>query len=150
MGVYLSMFMCNVYPRKTFYPILVGTIIEGVGVGVLAFALWQEHKATIFGMMALTGAGTGMRFMPTSLHVKGFFPRHIATVLSLMAVALPFGGTFILTVMATVFNNVTGFGSDRDSISLDDVPQSLRLDVIHRAKVCLIHLLCLPETDTGA
>lgn len=64
-GAYSAMFMCNVYPKKTFYPILFGSITEAVGVGVLAWALYAGHLPTIFGMMALTGAGTGMRFMPS-------------------------------------------------------------------------------------
>jgi hypothetical protein len=64
-GAYLSMFMCNVYPKKTFYPVLLGSTVEAVGVGVLAWALYTEHTPTIFGMMALTGAGTGLRFMPS-------------------------------------------------------------------------------------
>lgn len=64
-GAYLAMFMCNVYPRKTFYPLLFGSILEAVGLGVLAWALYAGHLPTIFGMMALTGAGTGLRFMPS-------------------------------------------------------------------------------------
>lgn len=64
-GAYVSMFMCNVYPKKTFYPIWLGSIIEALGVGLLAWALWSEHKPTIFGMIALTGTGTGLRFMPS-------------------------------------------------------------------------------------
>jgi hypothetical protein len=69
-GAYLSMFMCNVYPKKTSFPILIGSIVEAVGVGVLAWALYAGHAPTIFGMMALTGAGTGLRFMPS----KSAFP----------------------------------------------------------------------------
>lgn len=60
----MAMFMCNVYPRKTFVPLALGSIVEAVGVGILAYALWTEHTSTVFGMMALTGAGTGLRFMP--------------------------------------------------------------------------------------
>ncbi len=53
------MLMCNVYPRRRFSLILLGSIVEAVGVGILAWALFAEHTPTIFGMMALTGAGTG-------------------------------------------------------------------------------------------
>ena len=58
------MFMCNIYPRKTFVPILLGSVIEAIGIGVIAWALYSEHTPTIYGMMALTGAGTGLRMMP--------------------------------------------------------------------------------------
>ncbi|KAH8907081.1 MFS general substrate transporter [Coniochaeta sp. PMI_546] len=140
-GVYLSMFMCNVYPKKTFFPVLLGSVLEAVGVGVLAWALYTEHTPTIFGMMALTGAGTGLRFMPTSLHVIGLFPEHIATVVSLMAVALPFGGTLALTIMATVFNNTSGIGPDspfRDSTTLSGVPEPIKSQIITHAKMGVV------------
>ena len=64
MGVYLSVYFCNVRPKKTWHPLMFGSVIEAVGVGVLSYALWSDHLATIYGMMALTGAGTGLRFMP--------------------------------------------------------------------------------------
>ena len=63
-GVYLSMFWCNRWPKQTFLPLMVGSIVEALGVGLMAWALWKGHEPTIFGMIALTGAGTGMRFMP--------------------------------------------------------------------------------------
>ncbi|KXJ96882.1 major facilitator superfamily domain-containing protein [Microdochium bolleyi] len=122
-GVYLSMYLCNVYPRQTFHPLLLGSIIEAVGIGMLAWALHTESSKTIFGMMALTGAGTGLRFMPTSLHAIGMFPDHIATVVSLMNVALPFGGTLALTIMSAVFNNIANFtvSSEGSSQSLSGI-----------------------------
>lgn len=58
------MFMCNYFPKQTFTPLMLGSVTEAVGVGVLAWALWTEHTPTIFGMMALTGGGTGLRLMP--------------------------------------------------------------------------------------
>ncbi|KAB5582509.1 major facilitator superfamily domain-containing protein [Coniochaeta sp. 2T2.1] len=141
LGAYLSMFMCNVYPKNTFSPVLFGSVVEAVGVGVLAWALYSEHTPSIFGMMALTGAGTGLRFMPTSLHVIGFFPKNIATIISLMAVALPFGGTLALTIMATVFNNTSGIGPDspfRDFTTLSGVPEPMKSQIIHQAKMGVV------------
>ncbi|KAI1106739.1 hypothetical protein F4804DRAFT_284191 [Jackrogersella minutella] len=88
---------CNGWPRQTFLLLFLGSVIEAVGVGLLAWALSFEHTATIYGMMALTGAGTGLRFMPDSFHAVGFFPEHIATVISVMGVAMTFGGTLALT-----------------------------------------------------
>jgi hypothetical protein len=43
---------------------MLGSIIEAVGIGVLTWAIWADHLPAIFGMMALAGAGTGLRFMP--------------------------------------------------------------------------------------
>ncbi len=61
------MFFSNAWPRKTWVSLMLGSVIEAIGVGVLGWALWTERTATVFGMMALTGAGTGMRFMPGTL-----------------------------------------------------------------------------------
>lgn len=107
-GVYSAMMMCNFYPRQTFTPIFLGSVIEATGITVLTWALHQGHKATIYGMMALTGAGTGMRFMPNSLHGIGFFPNNIASVIALTSFAIPFGGTLSMTIMGSVFNNKAG------------------------------------------
>jgi hypothetical protein len=104
-GVYLAMIMCNAYPRQTFFPLFLGSIIEATGISVLCYALQHGHIPTIYGMMALTGAGSGLRFMPGSLHGIGFFPNNISSVISMMSFAVPFGGTMAMTIMGTVFNN---------------------------------------------
>ncbi|KAI0381506.1 MFS general substrate transporter [Hypomontagnella monticulosa] len=107
-GVNLSMLFCNGWPRQTFLPLFLGSVIEAVGVGMMAWALYFENLPTIYGMMALTGVGTGMRFMPGNLHAVGFFREHIATVVSITSVAITFGGTLGLTIMSAVFNNTSG------------------------------------------
>ncbi|KAM0278709.1 hypothetical protein ACHAQH_005002 [Verticillium albo-atrum] len=107
-GVYAAMFMCNVYPGQTWHPIFFGSIIQALGIGLLAWACWIEHDATVYGMMALSGVGVGMRRMPVPLHGMGYFPKRIAAVISLVEVSFPLGGTLGLTVMTTVFNNVAG------------------------------------------
>ncbi len=58
------MYFCNAWPNKTFVPLMLGSIVEAVGVGLLGWALYKEKTPTIFGLMAVTGAGTGLRFMP--------------------------------------------------------------------------------------
>lgn len=107
-GVLMAVFMCNFWPRQTFAPLFLGSIIEATGLSVLAWALNKGHIPTIFGMMALSGVGTGLRFMPGTLHGIGFFPNNIASVLSLMGFAIPLGGTLAMTIMDTVFNNKAG------------------------------------------
>ncbi|KAI1798557.1 MFS general substrate transporter [Daldinia bambusicola] len=137
-GVYLSMFFCNVWPRQTFIPLFLGSLIEAIGVGMLAWALYFEHTPTIYGMMALTGAGTGLRFMPCSLHAIGFFPNHVATVISIMAVATTFGGTLALTIMSAVFNNTSGISKDsplqNSYEALHKLPDEEKAHVIEGAK----------------
>lgn len=100
--------MCNFYPRQTFTPLFLGSVIEATGISNLTWALHNGHKGMIYGMIAFTGLGTGMRFMPNSLHGIGFFPGNVASVIALTSFAVPFGGTLGMTIMGAVFNNKAG------------------------------------------
>ncbi|KAH0845080.1 putative MFS multidrug transporter [Fonsecaea pedrosoi] len=113
-GVYLAIFICNVYPRQTFPPLLIGTIVETAGIAVLAYAVKVKHETLVNVMMGIAGAGTGMRFMPSNLHLAGMFRDRLAPVYSLLRFALPFGGTLALTIMGSVFQNQMSlyFGSN--------------------------------------
>ena len=68
------MFACNVYPRTTFHPLFIGTLLEPLGITILAVALRSGNLHLIYGMLALTGVGTGARFMPGTLHGVGYYP----------------------------------------------------------------------------
>lgn len=105
-GVYLAMLFSNAWPRGTFLPLFLGSTIEAVGIGLLAWAMSTGRVACIYGMVAFSGVGTGLRFMPGTLHAVGFFPDSVASIVSLMGVATPFGGAVALTVMSTVYNNL--------------------------------------------
>ncbi|KAL8335600.1 hypothetical protein RB598_009677 [Gaeumannomyces tritici] len=142
-GVLLASLLCNRWPCNTFAPLMLGSVVEAVGVGVLAWALYDENIATIYGMMALTGAGTGLRFLPVQLHAVGFFPRHIATIISLMGVMLPFGGTLGLTVMTAVFNNnLLGRGDDGTNAhnfdELSRLPEEVRAAAMGKIKMAIV------------
>ena len=58
------MIACNVYPRQTWSPLALGTVIEPLGITLLAIFLNSENLPAIYGMLALTGVGSGIRFMP--------------------------------------------------------------------------------------
>jgi hypothetical protein len=107
-GAYMSMFASNVWPRQTLPTILLGCITSAVGITVLSWAIDNENTNVIYGMMALTGHGVGMRLNTASLHGLAYFPTMTAQISCLVAFALPFGGTIALTLMATVFNNKSG------------------------------------------
>ncbi|KAL2379198.1 hypothetical protein RJZ90_005461 [Blastomyces dermatitidis] len=104
-GVYLAMFACNVWPAQTFTPLSAGTLIETVGVALITWAVTTRNIPLVNGMMAVAGAGTGLRFMPSSLHAAGIWPDKIAPAMSIMRFCLPFGGTLALAIMGSVFNN---------------------------------------------
>lgn len=99
------MFACNRFPRQTFFPLFLGTIIEPLGITLLAMALNGNALPTIYGMLALTGVGTGLRFMPGTLHGVAYFPDQIASIVSMMSLSVSLGGTIATTLMLNIFNN---------------------------------------------
>lgn len=104
-GVYAAMFMCNVRPRQTFWPLILGSVVETAGIAALTYATKQADHTLVNVMMAIAGFGTGIRFMPESLHLAGMFRNRLAPAYSMLRFALPFGGTLALTVMGAVFQN---------------------------------------------
>ncbi|KAF8863934.1 MFS general substrate transporter [Acephala macrosclerotiorum] len=104
-GAYIAMFMCNKWPLQTFFPLLMGTIIEPLSITILAVAVNTNHKGLIYGMLAMTGVGTGIRFMPGTLHGVGYFPKKIASIVSLMSLSVSLGGVLATTIMLSIFNN---------------------------------------------
>ncbi|ROV97972.1 hypothetical protein VMCG_07069 [Cytospora schulzeri] len=107
-GVYMAMFSVNVWPRQTFYPLLLGGITSAVGITVLAWAIKTRNTNLVYGMMALTGHGVGIRLSPASMHGLAYFPGSTAALTCLFSFAMPFGGMIALTLMSTVFNNKSG------------------------------------------
>jgi hypothetical protein len=104
-GVYTAILMCNVYPRQTIWPLLVGTIVETGSMGALSWAISARRKTAVNVLMGIAGFGTGIRFMPENLHLTGLYRDKIAVILGLLSFAGPFGGTIALTVMGSVFQN---------------------------------------------
>lgn len=137
-GVYSCSFLCNRWPRMSFPPLLLGALIEVIGIGVLTWAMNQGHSPTIFGMMALTGVGTGLRFMSAPLHGIGFFKEARAAVIAVIAVSVPLGGTIGLTVMSSVFNNAAGGDILKtiDFEALRKMPPEQTLSQVNIIKVC--------------
>lgn len=94
----------NYWPLATIPPLLLGTIIEPLGITILAYALSTGNLHLIYGMLAFTGIGTGIRLMPGTIHGIGYFPSHIASIVSLMSLSVTLGGTLATTVMLNIFN----------------------------------------------
>ncbi|CAK7231357.1 hypothetical protein SEUCBS140593_007898 [Sporothrix eucalyptigena] len=115
-GAYSAMFASNVWPRQTIHPLLFGGITAATGVTVLAYAVHAGNTNLVYGMMALSGHGVGIRMNPGSLHGLAFFPKATAAISCIVSFALPFGGTVTLTLMSTVFNNKGGSSSDTATV----------------------------------
>lgn len=130
-GVYTAILMCNVYPRQTIWPLLLGTIVETSSIGALAWAISARRKTAVNILMGVAGFGTGIRFMPENLHVTGMYRDRIAVTLALLSFAGPFGGTIALTVMGSVFQNkMSVYFEHGDSFSNFDVDSSTALETI--------------------
>jgi MFS family permease len=104
-GVYGAIFVCNFWPRQTFFPLAFGTVVETAGIAALSYAVKSRNEILVNVMMPIAGIGTGMRMMPSNLHLAGMFRDRLAPVYSLLRFAMPFGGTLALTVMGSVFQN---------------------------------------------
>jgi hypothetical protein len=131
----MAMFMTNIWPRQTLPPLLLGSLTSAIGITVLSYALDSERTALIYGMMALTGHGVGMRMNPGSLHGLAYFPALTAPITFVVSFAFPFGGTVALTLMSTVFNNKFG---DKSKITTQAESQAAAKRGIHFAFIAMI------------
>lgn len=104
-GVYAAMYMCNVRPAQTFYPLFIGSIVEGVGLAVLTYAVSIRHGTLVSVFLAISGAGTGLRFMPVVLHAAGIWSTRVPAMQSLLSFMLPLGETIGISMMGAVFTN---------------------------------------------
>lgn len=135
----------NVWPRRTLPSLFIGTLIEPVGMTLLAYALTTESSGLIFGMLALTGAGTGVRLMPGSLHGVAYHPNIIAPLMSVLMLAGNVGGALGLTIMENIFNSHishSGFSFTSNNMqslgsiaALDDATKQRLVEVVKRGIV---------------
>ncbi|CAI7638127.1 unnamed protein product [Penicillium glandicola] len=109
-GLFMAMFSSNVWPRQTFPALFLGGITSAIGMTVLAWGVQAGKTGIIYGMMALTGHGVGMRMNPASMHGLAYFPAMTAQISCLAVFAVPFGGLLGLTIMTTVYTNKSGVG----------------------------------------
>lgn len=104
-GAYGAIFLCNVWPRETFFPLLFGSALEPLGIGMLTWALNTGRPNVVSGMVGFAGVGTGLRLMPGMLHAVGLRSRLKARGLAVMSFAFGFGGTVGIAIMSSVFSN---------------------------------------------
>jgi hypothetical protein len=109
-GVYFAMFLCNRWPRQTFFPLLWGSIVEGVGLALLTYSISIRNPTMVKVFLAVAGAGTGLRFMPVVLHAAGVWSSRIPSMQSLLSFMLPLGETIGISMMGAVFSNKLSSG----------------------------------------
>lgn len=104
-GVYTAMYLCNHWPRQTFFPLFWGSIVEGVGLALLTYFVSIRNQTMVRVFLAVAGTGTGLRFMPVVLHVAGIWSTRISSMQSLLSFMLPLGETVGISMMGSVFSN---------------------------------------------
>jgi len=109
-GVYLASFLCRIWPRQTFFPLLWGSIVEGVGLSLLAYSVSIRDTTMVKIFLGVSGAGTGLRFMPVVLHAAGIWSTRIPSMQSLLSFMLPLGETIGISIMGAVFSNKLSIG----------------------------------------
>ncbi|KAJ4990016.1 MFS multidrug transporter [Stagonosporopsis vannaccii] len=133
-GVYAAMYMCNVRPAQTFYPLFIGSIVEGTGLAVLTYAVSIRHGTLVSVFLAISGAGTGLRFMPVVLHAAGIWSTRIPAIQSLLSFILPLGETVGISMMGAVFtnklshysSNIPGFNGASNLATLEDLSEPVK------------------------
>ncbi|KAF1930662.1 MFS general substrate transporter [Didymella exigua CBS 183.55] len=116
-GVYAAMYLCNIRPAQTFFPLFIGSIVEGIGLAVLTYAVSIRHGTLVSVFLAISGAGTGLRFMPVVLHAAGVWSTRIPAMQSVLSFMLPLGETIGISIMGAVFTN-------KLSHSMSEIPGS--------------------------
>lgn len=107
-GAYSAMFLCNRWPRQTFFPLTVGSVVETVGLSLLTYAVSIRNQTLVKVFLAVAGGGTGLRFMPVVLHAAGMWSTRISQMQSLLSFMLPLGETIGISMMGSVFSNKLG------------------------------------------
>jgi hypothetical protein len=109
-GVYAAGWLCRVWPRQTFFPLVWGSIVESVGLALLAYSISIRNQTLVKVFLAVAGAGTGLRFMPVVLHAAGIWSTRIPSMQSLLSFMLPLGETLGISMMGAVFSNKLSLG----------------------------------------
>jgi len=104
-GVYIAARLCNSWLRQTFIPLLIGSVVEAVGLALLTYAVSIRHATMVKVFLAVSGAGTGLRFMPVVLHAAGIWSTRVPSMQSLLSFMIPLGETVGIAMMGSVFSN---------------------------------------------
>ncbi|KAI4625232.1 uncharacterized protein J4E87_005078 [Alternaria ethzedia] len=104
-GVFIAARLCNQWLRQTFVPLLIGSVVEAVGLALLTYAVSIRHVTMVKVFLAVSGAGTGLRFMPIVLHAAGIWSTRVPSMQSLLSFMLPLGETVGIAMMGSVFSN---------------------------------------------
>jgi hypothetical protein len=125
-GVYLAMFMLNIWPRQTFPPVFIGQMFKVVFFGLLTMALKLRNEPFIYVCMVCAGLGSGLNSMPIPLHGIARRRRQLAQVIGTLEFFFPFGGTVGIGIMSSVLNSRLSSGFRRE---FGDIPPTNQTNI---------------------
>jgi len=96
--------------RQPIYPIVLGSVIMTVGVGLIEMAMDHNIQSQVNGFMAMVGVGVGLTAGPLSVQARFVKPNHIAITNAMLLFFRALGGTVGLAQCFTILNaKVNGY-----------------------------------------
>ncbi|KAI6128146.1 MFS general substrate transporter [Pisolithus croceorrhizus] len=91
--------------RQPIYPILLGSVIMTVGLGLIQMAMQKNVQGEVDGFMAMCGVGVGLTAGPLVVQARFIKPDHIAISNAMLLFFRAFGGTVGLAQCFTIMNS---------------------------------------------
>ncbi|KAF9237179.1 MFS general substrate transporter [Melanogaster broomeanus] len=102
-GSALSIYMTKSF-RQPVYPIVLGSVIMTVGVGLIQMAMQRNMQGEVNGFMAMAGVGVGLTSVSSAVQARFTKPDHVAIVSAMLLFFRTLGGTIGLAQCFTVMN----------------------------------------------
>ncbi|KAG1752025.1 major facilitator superfamily domain-containing protein [Suillus lakei] len=90
--------------RQPIYPIVPGSIIMTVGLGLIQMGMEKNVQGLVDGFMCMAGFGVGLTVSPIVVQARFLLPDHVAVTNALMLFFRALGGTAGLAQCFTVMN----------------------------------------------
>lgn len=91
--------------RQPIYPILLGSVIMTVGLGLIQMAMQKNVQGEVNGFMAMCGVGVGLTAGPLVVQARFMKPDHVAISNAMLLFFRAFGGTVGLAQCFTIMNS---------------------------------------------
>ncbi|KAI6041578.1 major facilitator superfamily domain-containing protein [Pisolithus marmoratus] len=91
--------------RQPIYPIVLGSAIMTVGLGLIQMAIQRNVQGEVDCFMALCGVGVGLTAGPLVIHARFIKPDHVAISNAMLLFYRAFGGTVGLAQCFTIMNS---------------------------------------------
>lgn len=91
--------------RQPIYPIVAGSIVMTVGLGLIQMGMQKNVQGLVNGFMCMTGFGVGLTVGPAVIQARFLMPDHVAVTNAMLLFFRALGGTAGLAQCFTVMNS---------------------------------------------